>query len=278
MSENLPATITWTNEQLDLIKKTIAKDATDNELKLFLYRAKELGLDPLKPGQIHFVKYGSAPGSIVVGIEGFRSKAGRTGKHVGTKRGVIRDPKTGKVVAGWAEVFRSDWTEPAREEAPLSEYNTGKASWAKMPETMIKKVAECAALRMAFPDELGGIYAPEEMEQAAETTKGQKVIEAKKKVDMSTDWGKAGFETKEKWLGMIGIVYSKGREAGWTDEEIKGFMQTAYGVDSSKKLNWQQLNELKKHFESNPKHFESADDEIAAKVDQEMQNEVRSDA
>ena len=34
-----------------------------------------------------------------------------------------------------------------------------------MPETMIKKVAEAATLRMAFPTELGGIYAEEEFEK-----------------------------------------------------------------------------------------------------------------
>jgi hypothetical protein len=33
-----------------------------------------------------------------------------------------------------------------------------------MPETMIKKVAEAAALRMAFPNELGGTYINEEEE------------------------------------------------------------------------------------------------------------------
>jgi hypothetical protein len=35
-----------------------------------------------------------------------------------------------------------------------------------MKETMIKKVAEAAALRMAFPDDLGGTYINEEMAQA----------------------------------------------------------------------------------------------------------------
>lgn len=151
---------------MSLITATVAKGATPDELKLFLYRAQNLGLDPLKPGQIHFIKYGTGPGTIVVGIDGFRAKASRTGKLAGIKRGAIHDEK-GTLIGGWAEVFRTDWKEPAREEAPLKEYNTGKSQWAKMPETMIKKVAEVAALRMAFLDDLGGIYIPEEMEQAA---------------------------------------------------------------------------------------------------------------
>lgn len=168
----------FTKEQLELIKATVAKGATDNELKLFLYRCKIMGLDPLKPGMVHFVKYGSSPGTIIVGIEGFRSKAARTGKLTGIKRGVVRNAE-GVCVGGWCEVYRSDWQHPAREEVSLAEYNTGKSQWAKMPETMIKKVAEAAALRMAFADELGGVFAEEEMQQAASVDARAKEIEKK---------------------------------------------------------------------------------------------------
>lgn len=153
-------------DQLDLIKSTIAKGATDDELKLFTYRCKKMGLDPLKPGHIHFVKYGNNPGTIIIGIDGFRSRAASTGKHTGTKRGVLRD-ENGKCIGAWCEVYRTDWTQCAREEVSLVEYNTQKSNWAKMPETMIKKVAEVAALRMAFPDELGGVYSDDEMDQAS---------------------------------------------------------------------------------------------------------------
>lgn len=158
--------VNLTPDQLKLITNTIAKNATPDELQLFLYRCKNMGLDPLKPGQIHFVKYGAgSPGTIVVGIEGFRSIAGRTGKLSGIARGAIKDDQ-GKLIGGWAEVSRKDWEKPAREEVPLSEYNTGRGPWQKMPETMIKKVAEAAALRMAFPDDLGGVYESSEMDQA----------------------------------------------------------------------------------------------------------------
>lgn len=169
-----------TSEQLDLIKSTVAKGATSDELRLFLYRCKNMGLDPLKPGQIYFVKYGSSPGTMVVGLDGFRSQAAKTGKHTGTQRGVIRDEK-GNCIGAWCEVYRSDWAAPAREEVNRSEYDTGKAMWLKMPETMIKKVAEVAALRMAFPDQLGGLYSPEEMEQAAPQPIPIKNVAPKKK-------------------------------------------------------------------------------------------------
>lgn len=171
----------YTQEERDLIRRTVAKDATEAEFQLFMYRARHLGLDPLKTGQIHFVKYGNNPGTIIVGIDGMRARAARTGKHSGTQRGVIRDDK-GKLVGAWAEVYRTDWTMPAREEVPFSEYASQKPNWQKMPETMIKKVAEAAALRMAFPDEVGGLYAEEEMDQAerpAKPAKEPKPLEAK---------------------------------------------------------------------------------------------------
>lgn len=157
----------FTESQLDLIKKTVAKGATNDELKLFLYRAKQLDLDPFKPGRIYCVKYRDNPATIIVGIDGFREKAAKTGLHVGTKRGVLKDEK-GKLIGGWCEVYRKDWKEPVREEISLAEYNLGRANWLTMPETMVKKVAEAAALRIAFPTELGGVYIQEEEDKIAE--------------------------------------------------------------------------------------------------------------
>lgn len=49
----------------------------------------------------------------------------------------------------------------------FSEYTTGKNLWVKKPLTMIAKVAEVHALRMAFPDELAQHYIEEEFEQDA---------------------------------------------------------------------------------------------------------------
>lgn len=155
----------WTSDDIKLIRSTVARGATEEEFKLFLMRCKLMGLNPLKPGQIYFIKYGNSPGTIVIGIEGFRARAQSTGKLSGISRGVVRNEK-GECIGAWAEIHRSDWTHPAREEVSLKEYTTGRGNWVEMPETMIKKVAEAAALRMAFPDDLGGIYTKEEMDQA----------------------------------------------------------------------------------------------------------------
>lgn len=165
MSNALQVQQSFTPDDIKLVRDTVAKGATEEEFKLFLARCKLLNLNPLKPGHIHFVKYGNGPGSIVVGIEGFRAKAGSTGQLDGVERELVRNAE-GKCIGARAKVYRKDWSRPAVMEVSMAEYNTGKGPWQKMPETMIGKVAEAAALRMAFPDQLGGVYAQEEMHQA----------------------------------------------------------------------------------------------------------------
>lgn len=157
----------WTQDQLALIKATVAKGATDDELKLFLHQCRRLQLDPIAK-QVHFVKYGNSPGTVIIGIDGFRVVAHRSGQLDGIERGVKHDDK-GNLVAGWARVHRKDWKFPAYTEVLLSEYTKPTGNWRTMAATMIQKVAEVAALRMAFPADLSGVYSHEEMEQA-ETT------------------------------------------------------------------------------------------------------------
>lgn len=173
----------YTREQVELVKRMVAKGATDDELRLFLYRAKTLGLDPLSQ-QIYFIKRRQRNpvtdeyemvGTIQIGIDGYRSLALKTGKLQGIKRGLLNDGD-GKMVGAWAEVFRSDWKEPARAEVSFKEYQplnprTGEplGLWSRMPSAMIQKVAEASALRMAFADMLGGTYVPEEMEEDNES-------------------------------------------------------------------------------------------------------------
>lgn len=236
------------NEKLSLIKRTVAKNATDDELELFFYRCTELKLNPLMPGQIYFVKFGNNPGSIIVGLEGFRAKAHRTGQLNGIKRGKITDDD-GNLVGAWADVYRKDCLHPFHEEVALHEYaDTRKPIWKNMPETMIKKVAEVAALRMAFPDDLGGVYIAEEFHKAEKdipNDPGSPQINQNPKV--ITQPHMVVNRPTEKQLKRLFAITMK---AGITVDELKDKLLQKYKLTSTKELTLGQYDELCKEIES----------------------------
>lgn len=162
---------TWTREKLDLLKRTICKDATDDEFALFMGAVKRTGFDPFLR-QIHAVKrwdnrenrYVMA---IQVGIDGFRLTAERSGKYAGSDDAIFDDEKepARATVTVWKllDGQRCAFTATAR----WDEYYPGDKQgfmWKAKPCVMLGKCAEAQALRKAFPAELSGLYAPEELE------------------------------------------------------------------------------------------------------------------
>lgn len=162
----------YSSSWIDLVKKQVAKDATDDELKLFLYHCKKTGLDPLQR-QIYFQKRRSKNGeqmTILTGIDGYRLTAQRTGEYAGNDDPIFDNEENPRKAT--VTVYRFDkrggrvaFSASAR----WDQYYPGDTQgfmWRKMPHLMLGKCAEALALRKAFPQELGNVYTKEEMEQA----------------------------------------------------------------------------------------------------------------
>lgn len=204
--------------QLDLIKRTVASDCNTQEFDLFAEVCRRVGLDPFRK-QIYAVVYDKDKPdkrkmSIITGIDGFRAVAARNGDYrpdenepeitydaalksadinpLGIVKAVVRafklapdgqwHPVVG--VAHWdefapvSEIWEYDDAKGKKQ--PTGKFALGKkTNWRTMGRIMIAKTAEAQALRKGWPEDLSGIYAPEEMDRAGtEAVSASEAVEA----------------------------------------------------------------------------------------------------
>lgn len=173
--------------QIDLMKRTIARGASDDELKLFIQVCKGANLNPFLKQVFLVPRWDSKEGkeirAIQVSIDGFRSIAESSGAYAGNEdpifdgeetiqygkdKNELKVPKSAKVtVYKIVEGQRYPFSATAR----WDEYYPGEKmgfQWHSRPYLMLGKCAEALALRKAFPKLLSGMYAQEEMDKSGQ--------------------------------------------------------------------------------------------------------------
>ncbi|MCX7922727.1 MAG: phage recombination protein Bet [Clostridia bacterium] len=194
------AGFSYTQEQIELIKNTIAKGATDDELKMFTAVAQKYGLDPFIK-EIWFIKrvkkvkgqngqwdyprlsngevdYKDAETLIMTSRDGYLKIAQRDSDFDGIVGFVIREndtfevdaenykvthkfgAKRGKIIGAWAKVDHKK-RKPVIVYADFEEYRSESNIWKQYPSAMILKVAEVLALKRQFG--ISGLVTREEM-------------------------------------------------------------------------------------------------------------------
>ena len=147
--------ISFTQKEVETIKRTVASDANTDELRMFLHIAKTYGLDPFNK-EIFFWKIKGKP-TIMTSRDGYLKIADRHEEYNGLVSDVVREndkfrrkaqgidheygTNRGDIIGAYALVYRKDREYPVYVFAPFQEYFAGTRVWSQYPSAMILKVA-----------------------------------------------------------------------------------------------------------------------------------------
>ena len=234
-----------TRNQVDLIKRTVAKGASDDELRLFVQVCKGANLNPFLK-QVHLVprwdsKLGGEVRTIQVGIDGFRAVAESSGAYAGNDDPIFdgeheipitkyenKKPVDAKLtVPGKATVTVYKMVEgnryPFTATARWTEYYPGQKmgfQWNIRPYLMLGKCAEALALRKAFPKLLSGMYSAEEMDRTATSDTEVKKVQTGFQT-LKTALSSASLKELENWKAKME------KSDKYTDEQKVEFNELA---------------------------------------------------
>lgn len=184
----------WSRDQIELVKRTICKGASDDQMMLFEYVCTRTGLDPFMKQIYGIIRMTNNKDTgkkdptmtIQTSIDGLRLIADRTGNYLPGRDSTFAYDKDGRLFSATSYIkkwSRGSWHEVSAT-AIYSEYKPKYPNdfWTDKPHIMLAKCAEALALRKAFPAEMSGVYAKEELDQnVIDVSEVQHMIKAEEK-------------------------------------------------------------------------------------------------
>lgn len=160
----------YTDEDFKMIKEVICNNAPDEWVNYYIKMCEIHGFHPLLK-LAYLIRYGNTY-TFVTSISGIRGVVMKTGEFGGRTDTLFFD-KDNNSYNQWifdyppvlckVGVYRKGIELPFWGAARFNDFKKTGEFWNKMPSTMIAKVAESIALRLAFPDVLSGLYSEDEM-------------------------------------------------------------------------------------------------------------------
>ena len=165
----------YSNDEISLIKNTVAKNTSDAELAMFGHMAKSYNLDPFnkeiwcyKDSKQNLIIFAGRDGFLRIAQSnklwnGLYSCEVREGEKYSQefdgdkiKLNHIKGVEKGKIIGAYCFIKPKGCEIPTIEYVDFDTYNKGYNVWKSHPADMIKKVAEVKALKKAFG--INGLY------------------------------------------------------------------------------------------------------------------------
>lgn len=244
----------YTDKQLDLVRRTVAKDCDAAEFDQFIHICRTVNLDPLRRQIYAFVFGKDNPRyrqmTVVTSIGGYRAIAERTGNYRPDEKApryemTDANPQTNPLgllrceVTVW-KFSHGNWF-PVTGEAWWDEYvptrdgaiDHKKTGWVKMPRIMLAKCAEAQALRKAWPDDFAGLEEESEIDrrmvditpsEAADAAQAEtKLALIGGRDAMTIDWGDGSPLARVPLAQFADAVLAHARRKDVSSSEVRVF-------------------------------------------------------
>lgn len=251
-------------EKKDVIKRTVAKDANQDEFEMFMSLAKRYNLDPFQK-EIFFWKYGNKP-TIMTSRDGYLKIANEHPKFDGYISDVVYEndkfkklpdgtveheytvKNRGRIVGAYCLVYRKDRRIPVYVFAPYSDYKKGSDVWKKYPHAMILKCSESMSLKRAFS--VSGLVSREEMghEDNENTVRmsREEVNDLDKQLRNKPPRNE-NKKAKQEIINKLAQAVEDG-DNNVTGDSIKSVAKSNFETDNLAKLTLEQLQQLEEMF------------------------------